>query len=138
MSDTEPRTRVSSTPTSEADKRWIAYRHKLEEEEPLRLEEAAKFLAGIIGVSISIFFSSNMLTEGAVKGFFVVAALLLMVALLLAFLVLMPRPYRSVKNSAQAIERMHRKAVTWKTGFLAGSVVAYVLALGMLAWAVLR
>ena len=118
---------------------WHSYLDQLKKEEPKRLEEAAKFLSGMISLSLTIFLSSD-------KGIFqdqspmLLASnvVLWLISLLLAFLVLFPMAYRLNKASSESIEDMHKQAVRRKTYLLAGAVLTFVAALGILVFVYIR
>ena len=130
-SDTPPL--LGSQPATEEQKAWHAYLRAAKQEEPKRLEEAAKFLAGMISITFTIFLSADKeLLQHAAPGLPIAAALLWLIALLLAFAVLYPMPYRTVRDSAEAIEQMHQQLVRRKTFLLAGAVIAFLVALGLL------
>ena len=124
---------IQTQVAGEEQKSWHKYRRDARQGEPGRLEDAAKFLSGMISISLTIFLSADKAVfQGQSKGLLGIVALLWLCSLLLAFMVLFPRPYRTNKNSAEAIEKAHNQVVRWKTAFLAGAVGSFLIALVML------
>jgi predicted histidine transporter YuiF (NhaC family) len=133
---------IKATPASADQKAWHEYRRASQQEEPKRLEEAAKFLAGMVSITFTILLSADKeVLRGQAPLLQAVASLCWLIALLLAFLVLYPKPYRYAQASAQSIEQMHRRVVRWKARVLAAAVVFFLLGFLLLAgvyvWAVL-
>lgn len=125
--------RLGSQPATEEQKAWHVYLRSSLQEEPKRLEEAAKFLSGMVSITFTILLSANKeILKGGDAGLLAISAVAWLIALLLAFGVLYPMPYRTVKDSAEAIGQMHNRVVRNKTYLLAGAVLAYVLGLVLL------
>ncbi len=128
MSSEETGQVLSSKPASADQKAWHEYQRASRQEEPKRLEEAAKFLAGMVSITFTILLSADgdllkeqspILQAGASVSW--------LVALLLAFMVLYPKPYRYAKESAQSIEKMHQRVVRWKARVLAAAVIFFLI-----------
>lgn len=111
---------------------WHEYFRKQREESPQRLEEAAKFLSGMIAITLSIV-ATTIDKQLTLNPALTRACLLCwLLSLILAFLVVFPLPYKIVKNSAQSIARTHRKTVFFKYIVLALSVSLFMAALVIL------
>ncbi len=128
--------KIKASYASSETRSWHEYVRKSRQEEPKRLEDAAKFLAGMISISLTIFLDLNEkafegMESSTVTSVIVIAWLL---SLLSAFLVLFPTPYRFAKNSAEDIEKMQRKVVKNKQRLLYVSAALFMFALGMLAF----
>ena len=131
----EPPTPLPSQPASEAQKAWHAYLRQTQQEEPQRLEEAAKFLAGMISISLSILLKINEKAFAGVSylGWIVAGITLWLLSLLCAFLVLFPWGYRYHEGSAASIVQMHRRAVRRKRGFLIAAALLFTTALAIMS-----
>jgi len=116
-------------------KSWYAYIWQEQQQSPNRLEDAAKFLASMISISLTIFLAvgktafENIARHGPVK----VAVVLWLVSLLFSFFVLFPWRYRFVSESIQSIKAMHQKVVRVKRVLLILSLVLFLAALTLLA-----
>jgi hypothetical protein len=133
MSDPSPP--LPSRPASPEAQAWHAHLRKVREEEPQRLEEAAKFLAGMISISLSLLLDINE-TGLAGKDYLpgiATGITLWLLSLLSAFLVLFPWGYRFVEGSAESIAQMHRRVVRVKRGFLIASTLLFTTALALLS-----
>lgn len=113
--DHQSPTVIKATKATPEEKAWLAYQQKVEEETPKRLEEVAKFLSGIFSIVLTIFLIGDKeliqgLDQTTTK--YISGAWLL--SLLMVLLVLFPRGYRLNKDSAESIQKSHRKAVNWK------------------------
>lgn len=125
---------IPSTPASPDTQAWHDYRRSSEQQEPQRLEEAAKFLAGMASITFTLLLSTDGdLLKGKAPGVQALVSVAWMISLLLAFIVLFPRPYRYAKDSAASIERMHRRVVRWKAWTLIWAVVFFLLGFLLLA-----
>lgn len=120
--------------SSEAEA-WHTFQREQRQKAPERMEDAAKFLAGMISISLTIFLKldENLFKYNLGEWPVIVALLLWLVALVAAFIVLFPVPFRYHKSSAEDIERMHGEVTRYKYRWLLISVVAYGLALGVVA-----
>lgn len=128
VEETPPIQPISSKPASTDQKAWHNYRRQSQQEEPKRLEEAAKFLAGMASITFTIFLSADKaILSGQSTGLQAIASISWLISLLLAFLVLFPKPYRYSKKSAQSIEKMHHRVVRWKAGVFAIAVFFFLI-----------
>ncbi len=130
----QPTPIIPATFASSDAEKWRTYQLESQQKTPERLEDAAKFLAGMISISLTIFLKLN--PEGF-KGLeqhplTITAAVLWLLSLLAAFLVLFPVPYRYASTSSEDIKRMHRKVVRYKYACLMISALLFLIALGML------
>lgn len=121
--------------TPEAQK-WHDYQLATRQKEPERIEDAAKYLSGMISISLTIFLAVNPDTfkEAPAGTALITAATFWLLSLLASFLVLFPVPYKYNRTSAEDIERMHNKTVRYKYFWLVLSASCFVVALGILAW----
>jgi hypothetical protein len=111
---------------------WHEYLRKQKEDSPQRLEEAAKFLAGMVAITLSIV-ATTLEKMLALNGGLTKCCLAVwLCSLVLAFLVVFPLPYKIVKESAESIAAMHRKTVLFKYRVLVLSMLLFVAALVML------
>ncbi|MEO0896936.1 MAG: hypothetical protein AAFY71_11090 [Bacteroidota bacterium] len=121
---------LSSTVTSEEDKAWTAFYQKMKEEEPTRLEEAAKFLSGTVAICLSILMGIAKL-EGSKLLFsgLLTISILWLLSVIMGFLVLLPQSYQMNKDSAETIEKALKRVVQTKTRYLGISAVSFLLGL---------
>jgi len=130
----EPPKIISAKKTSEADQSWIKHQREVQQKTPERIEDAAKFLSGMISISLTIFLKLNPDGFKAVagSGLLNAAVVLWIFSLVCTFLVLFPAPYRYNDYSSASIRRMHKRVVRYKYGMLAAGAVLFVGALGVL------
>ena len=121
---------LTSRATTEAEKAWLAHYAEEQRKTPARLEEVAKYLAGIISISLTIFIDKRppnlqIWTQGTLT----TAAVFWMLSAFLSFIVLFPWWYRYHAQSPDSIEQMHQRLVRVKFILLIASVVFYLVAL---------
>ncbi|MBI5915685.1 MAG: hypothetical protein HY842_09930 [Bacteroidetes bacterium] len=117
-------------------KAWHAFRRQSEQETPKRLEEAAKFLSGMISIAFSIFLTKDaaVFQQAESARWVGIACACWLLSLVLTFFVIFPLRWRQVPQSAESIERVHRASVRLKYGLLVAGAVLFLLALGVLGW----
>ncbi len=131
----EPEKSKSRIPPPDTDS-WYEYIWKAQQETPNRLEDAAKFLAGMISISLSIFLAvgktafDKCADSAAIKG----AVLLWLLSLVFSFLVLFPWRYKYVSVDVKNIKAVHRRIVKNKYILLIMSSTFFWGALGVLGW----
>ena len=117
-------------------KSWLSHAQKEKLEAPKRLEETAKFLVAIISISLTIFISDRPEDmEPTTDKTFIWVAIIWMISVLLSFFVLFPWRYKFNPESVEDIERAYRKITNTKRWILMLSLVFYLVALGMAAFA---
>ena len=115
-------------------KAWHDRQLEMQQKQPERIEEAAKFLSGMISISLTIFLSMDkaafkgMESSTAIK----VSMMSWLLSLLLSFMVLLPLPFFYNKNSAEAIQKMNQRVVRYKYSFLITATVLFFGALAVL------
>ncbi len=115
---------------------WYQYIWRERQETPNRLEDAAKFLAGMISISLSIFMAVGKAAFGNYqdsKGI-QTAVLFWLLSLLLSFFVLFPWRYKYVSESVKSIKEAHGRIVFHKRVLLILSLAFFLAALGVLGW----
>ena len=125
---------IPAKKTSEADQSWIKHQREVQQKTPERIEDAAKFLSGMISISLTIFLKLNPDGFKAVagSGLLNTAVILWIVSLFCTFLVLFPAPYRYNDSSSASIRQMHQKVVWYKYWLLGLGALFFVGALGLL------
>jgi len=120
----------ASFPDAE-DKYWIKYLQDNKAKEGERLEDAAKFLSGMISISLAIFLKINDQAFAVVAQscWAVVVVCLWLLSLALSFLVFFPFGYHYNEQSAASIEAFHGKMVRRKRGLLLAATVCFFGAL---------
>ncbi len=114
---------------------WIEYLQQAIRDTPGRLEDAAKYISTMIGISLTIFLAivqsdGRFEITTSVK----VALLAWLFSLLLSFFVIFPFRYRCSSLSAKSIERMHRRIIRLKWSLLTTSALSYLAALTILVF----
>jgi len=112
---------------------WHKFQREQQQKSPERIEDAAKFLAGMISISLTIFLQvdANAFNDWAGTGILNLAVGLWFLSLLAAFVVLFPEPYAYNKSSAEDIQRMIQVVTRFKYRCLLASVVCFMVALGL-------
>ena len=122
-------TKLQGKPAPPDTKSWFEYSWKLKQDVPNRYEDAAKFLATIISLTITIIFASYEKLQLIVfhpLALFVVLTLWL-VALFFAFMVLFPHDYSYHSKSIQSIKDAQDKIIkTKKNRFLCATILYFV------------
>jgi hypothetical protein len=126
---------VKGQPAPPDTKSWFEYSWKLQQGVPERLEDAAKFLAIMISLSLTIISTAlDQIKAIVVKPIFIFFGLMLwLAALFFAFMVLFPRKYRFHSMSMESIKRTHARIVRTKQVRLFIAVVLYFIPFVMLA-----
>ena len=123
---------ISKEPPKDAEA-WFEYIRQEELRTPERLEDAAKFLATMIAISLSIFTSVTKAGGiGIVSWPAKIALFAWLLSLLLAFLVLFPFRYRCLSTSVKSINTMHVRIVYIKWFLLILSALLFFAALCIL------
>lgn len=121
---------------TDADKSWLAFIEKEKQEAPKRLEDTAKFLAGIISISLTVFITKRPegLAEWTGK-WFVWAAVFWVLSAVASFFVLYPLRYDFAPDSPDDIRRAYRKITVHKQILLFVSLLLFLWALGFASYA---
>jgi hypothetical protein len=122
---------IKASISTEADQHWIKHQREVQQKTPERIEDAAKFLSGMISISLTIFLKldPNAFERLSVLGGLRLATGFWLLSLLCTLLVLFPTPYRYHHSSAESIRAMHRKVVRYKYTLLALGSVLFLFAL---------
>lgn len=130
---------LQGIPAPPDTKSWFEYSWKLRQEIPNRFEDAAKFLATIIALTLAI--TSTALDK--LKVIFIhpiilfIALIFWLVALLFAFLVLFPEKYQFHSKSIESIKKTTDQIVRTKQKRFVISTVFYFIPLLILTIAYL-
>ncbi len=113
---------------------WMHYSWHLQQSMPQRFEDAAKFLATIISLTITIIFTAiEELNLVLMHPFLLFTALVIwLLALLFAFMVLMPHRYAFHSKSVASIKATLEKITRRKKWFFLISSLLYFLPLLLL------
>ncbi|MCP5050384.1 MAG: hypothetical protein GY940_24690 [bacterium] len=125
---------VKGKPATEETKSWKDFLLKEQQETPQRLEDAAKFLSGMISVSLTIFlslFGKNSIA-GLDRSMVSILLLLWVASLMFSFLVLFPKQYHYSTHSIQTFQAAHKKIIKLKRFLLILSLVFYLISLVIL------
>lgn len=131
---------ISGRPATPDEEAWHQFRRQSEQETPKRLEEAAKYLSGIISIVLTILTTRDpaVFQHNAHSNSVAVASGFLLLALLATLFVLFPKRWQQLSQSAQDIERVHRASVQYKYRLLLAAAVFFSLALLLLTWVFAR
>ncbi len=127
--------KLKGKPAPADTKSWFEYSWKLQQDVPERLEDAAKFLAVMVSLSLTITSTAlGQLKDIAVEPIFIFLGLASwLVALFFAFMVLFPRQYRFHSMSVESIKHAHLRIVRNKQVKLLAAAVFYFIPFVMLA-----
>lgn len=115
---------------------WYEYIWHEKQQAVNRIEDAAKFLATMISVSLTIFLAIGKTAFEKSQDSFLIklSVLLWILSLLVSFFVLFPWRYRYVSISVSSIKEMHQKVIRDKYILLILGLVLFLLALSILAF----
>ena len=113
---------------------WYEYTWKTQQETPARLEECAKFLNGVIAITLTLFLTAgkDSFESQQLSGWAGTALGLWLISLVLCILVLFPWHYRFRDDSVESIKEMHKRIVRAKYGMLAAGMLLFLTALVIL------
>ncbi len=137
MADNDPEIKDVQGEFPDRDaKSWLEYSVKMQQEAPERFEEAAKFLATIISLSITIIFTSlhRLTMEGVTKVKLVLLLCGLVISLICAFFVMFPMRYKFSSISVDDIKKENQKSAEKKWAILMSAVSLYLLCIISLFW----
>lgn len=119
--------KTQATPLSNQDeaKSWADHWRKLQQEAPTRHEDAAKFLATIISLSLTLFTALGK-TIGLEKIPTATGLIIWLLALISAFLTLLPFPIQADENSKDRKEAL-RKVTHRKRFLLLAAISIYLI-----------
>ena len=122
------------------DEHWLQYLRDNKAKEGERIEDAAKFLSGMISISLTIFLKINETAFAtlAQTGWAIVVVGLWLLSLALSFYVFFPFAYPYHEQSVASIEAFHHQMVRRKRRLLWGSTLCFFLALLLLGWVFVR
>ena len=123
-------------PATPGEEAWQAFRLESEQETPKRLEEAAKFLSGMISIAFTIFLTRNekVFQQAECSGLVSLATWLWLGSLMITFLVIFPFRWQQASPSADHIAQVFRASVRLKYRLLVTGMLLFLAALGLLAW----
>jgi membrane protein YdbS with pleckstrin-like domain len=125
--------KVTSEKPAPDTESWYQYMLKAKQDAPNRLEDAAKFLATMISLSLTLFLAicggNAELVKHANFSAIKIALVIWIGALVVSFFVLFPWRYRYIENSAQSIQTTHQRIVRVKRILLFISLVLFLAAL---------
>jgi len=126
---------IQGMPAPPDTKSWFEYSWKLQQDVPNRFEDAAKFLATIIALTITIIFTAlDKLKTIVVQPIWLFIVLVLwLIALVFAFMVLFPHKYRFSSKSIESIKSAQAKIVRTKQLRFIIATALYFLPLSLLA-----
>lgn len=122
----QPEKILGEPPMPDAEK-WHDYGLQMQQETPKRIEDAAKFLAGMITISLTLTipYLDRLLEIFHHKLWVKVGFALWLISLALIFFVIYPRKYQFHSQSAQQIKAVHQRLWRYKRTLFILSVVSY-------------
>ncbi len=128
--------KVSSREVAPDTESWYSYIWSAQQNVPDRLEDAAKFLATMISLSLTLFLAisggKSAIADHPDFFWIKVAVICWIFSLIFSFLVLFPMSYRYVGESVQSIKDMHKRIVKRKRALLIVSLLLFLIALWLL------
>ncbi len=124
----EPEKIIGEPPMPDAEK-WHDYGFKMQQETPNRLEDAAKFLAGMISISLTLTIPNlDKLLSMFYQTFWIKIGFgLWLISLALVFFVIYPRKYQFHSRSAEQIKTVHLRLWRYKRRLFIISVITYFI-----------
>ncbi|HLC15942.1 MAG TPA: hypothetical protein VJL89_06915 [Thermodesulfovibrionia bacterium] len=108
-------------------KSWFEYSWKLQQDVPARYEDAAKFLATMISLSLTIF--TTALDKLKVISFppvvLLVSLVIWLIAMFFAFHVLWPKSYYFYDKSVESVKKAQKEIIHTKKKYFTLSAVLY-------------
>jgi hypothetical protein len=120
--------RNATQPDSES---WITHALKISQEQPNRIEEAAKFLSGTISISFAIFLqlNSDAFKSSVSPKIIAWSILFWLLSLVCTLFVIIPRKYTYRQMMVTSIKQAHIKLVNWKNTLLTLGIFCFLIAL---------
>ncbi len=127
---------IKSRKTAPDTKSWYEFFWREKQETANRIEDAAKFLATMISISLAIFLAiGKKVFESGEPGFIInLSVLCWLLALLVSFFVLFPWRYKFIPDSVKSMKEVHYKVVLVKYVLLIVSLILFMAALSLLAY----
>ena len=127
---------LQGRPAAPDAKAWLDYVVKLKQDAPGRYEDAAKFLAGIISLTITILFTAYDRLGVLMPMPYIMFVLLLvwLAALLCAFWVMFPKSYGVSGREVEKIKAMQEQIIRFKKRAFGWAVWLYVVPLAVLVF----
>ena len=127
---------IKSKKSAPDTRNWLEYTWREKQETPKRLEDAAKFLATMISISLTIFLAIGKTAFENYKGTFLLKLSILtwVLSLLVSFFVLFPWRYRYFSESVKSIKEIHQNVVRDKYFLLIISLCLFLSALSILTY----
>ena len=127
-------TQLKSKKADTATQKWHEYILKQQMETPKRLEEVARYLSGMISITLTIFLvgDEKAFQESNNTTWVVIASVVWLISLLLTLIVQFPWRYHYAPESAESVQNMHDRIVRNKYRALVTATALFVLALGIL------
>lgn len=118
---------AEATPLQPEDKAWLEYYAEEQRKTPARLEEAARYLTGIISICLTIFIDKKPpnLAWWAIDGL-TLASVFWLAAAVMTCIVMFPMRYRYHEASPDSIRGLHEKIVRLKYRLLVAGALLFV------------
>ncbi len=136
MENQEESIKLPGKKASEEDKSWHEFVRAQQQKEAERVEDAAKYLSGMIGIAFAIFLKTDAdaFSHQASSGTVTWAAGLWLLSLCISFFIFFPWKYAYSTHSAESIRQMNRRTVRVKRSLLIASMALFFIALLLLAF----
>ncbi len=122
---------IKSRKSSPDTRSWYEFFWREKQETPKRIEDAAKFLATMISISLTLFLTMGETASKNVQCDLLPRLSLLcwLVALLISFFVLFPCRYSYVSESVKSMKEAHQRMIRNKYVLLTISLILFMTAL---------
>jgi hypothetical protein len=127
---------IKSRKSSPDTKSWYEFFWREKQETPNRIEDAAKFLATMISISLTIFLAIGKTAFENVQNNFLVqlSVAFWILALLASFFVMFPWRYSYVSDSVKSMREVHQRVARNKYIILIMALVLFLFALSILSY----
>lgn len=117
---------------SAAELAWLKHAQDEQQKAPERIEEAAKYLAGIVSICLTIFMDKD--PRSLISGLDIylhAVSVLWMIAVVLSFFVLFPTRYPFTKDSPASIKAAFQQVAKTKRNYLKVAMGCFLFGLGL-------
>jgi len=127
---------IKSRKTAGDTRSWYEFFWREKQETPNRIEDAAKYLATMISISLTIFLAIGKTAfENGQPDFLIkLSVSCWLLALLVSFFVLFPWRYKYISDSVKSMKEVHQRVMRVKYILLIISLILFMSALSLLGY----
>lgn len=131
-----PPPKATTTQPSKSELDWLDHARADLQKQPERLEDTAKFITGIVSISLTIFISNQPEDLAAwTRNWFLVATLLWLLSVVVSVFVLFPRRYTYRSDDPVDVMQAYKRVVRNKHFLLIISLGLFIGALAVACYA---